>query len=58
VSRDDPEETVELKLDVLAFSDGDTTCWLPARMIALEVHARGTTEITMPVWLAKDRGLV
>ena len=56
-------ETVEIAGEVLAssttdaylFTDGDATVWLPRSQCEWDPDAR---EMTMPEWLAMDRGLM
>jgi len=41
--------------------DGDTTCWLPKSQIEIERPRAGHSVpviITMPQWLAEDKGLI
>ena len=37
--------------------DGDTTCWLPKSQIEIE-RLNGGVIVTMPEWLALDKGLI
>jgi len=42
---------------VLLF-DGTREAWLPKSQIEIERRADGTVEVTLPEWLAKDKGLI
>ena len=45
---------------VLVSDDGDEkkAAWLPLSQIEVAQRHGGTVEITMPEWLAKDKGLI
>jgi hypothetical protein len=45
----------ETDLAVLFF-DGETEVWLPRSQI--EIDGRGLVTVTVPEWLAKDKGLI
>lgn len=59
-------DTVELELDLkhetedaYLVSDGDEDVWLPKSLVRSVDELEGDTVlITIPEWLAKDRGLV
>ena len=50
----------ETKKAVLVSDDGvkEHAVWLPLSQIEIERKAEGTVEVTMPEWLAIDKGLV
>lgn len=61
------EEMVEVSVEILAVTDGgykvtdsSVTCWLPRSKIQDDPHASKGAEldITIPVWLATNEGLV
>lgn len=37
--------------------DGEPSFWLPVSQIEYEVKPGGTVEVTMPIWLAKEKGV-
>ena len=45
---------------VLVSDDGDPekAVWLPLSQVEVETKANGIAEITLPEWLAKERGLI
>lgn len=45
---------------ILASDDGDEkfAVWLPLSQIEVEMMDDGTAEITMPEWLAMEKGLI
>ena len=45
---------------VLVSDDGDVerACWLPLSQVEIEMKRPPIAEITMPEWLAKERGLI
>lgn len=40
------------------FFDGGREAWLPKSMVEIERGARGLVTVTLPEWLAKDKGLI
>jgi hypothetical protein len=38
--------------------DNEDAVWLPLSQIEIEPLSKGTAEITMPEWLAADKGLI
>jgi hypothetical protein len=38
--------------------DGATTVWLPKSQVEVEHAGDGRVTVTMPEWLAKDKGLI
>lgn len=64
MANNDPVE-LELELihsteDAHLFSDGDSEAWLPRALIQSmdEADEEDTFVVTIPEWLAKDRGLI
>lgn len=62
-----PMDTIELEVEILAISnqsiliaDGDTEAWLLKKLIPESETFRVGDEvvITIPVWHAKDRGVI
>lgn len=45
---------------VLVSDDGDVekACWLPLSQVEVEMKQPPIAEVTMPEWLAKQRGLI
>jgi hypothetical protein len=59
------QETTEITVEILRESeraiqvtDGDVTEWLPKSQLEYEGEAGQTVVVTMPEWLAKDKGLI
>ena len=48
-------DTVNSTTDAYLFTDGNSTVWLPRSQCEWDPDAR---EMTMPEWLAIDRGLM
>ena len=38
--------------------DGETYHWLPKSQIEYDLRPKGLVEVTMPMWLAKEKGFV
>lgn len=45
---------------ILVSDDGDRdkAVWLPLSQIEIEERAKGIVEVTLPEWLAMDKGLI
>lgn len=39
-------------------SDGTTEAWLPLAQVEIKRNKDGTIAVTLPEWLAKDKGLI
>lgn len=37
---------------------GDKACWLPKSQIEIELLGKGKATITLPQWLAEEKGIV
>lgn len=49
----------ETELAICVTDDGSkTTHWLPKSQIEYEMRSNGVVEVTMPTWLAKEKGIV
>lgn len=51
----------EIRIDrerAVLFFDGDKEVWLPKSLIEIERKERGLFEITLPEWLALEKGLI
>lgn len=44
-------------IKVLEDQMGENAFWLPKSQIEYEIKPSGTVEVTMPIWLAKEKGV-
>lgn len=47
----------ETEKAIAVTEDGESVVWLPKSQIEIEEHA-DTITVTLPEWLAKDKGLI